>query len=1710
MTDRQVEVAVDNERSLTTLTRALQLSEGQFSLVFARCNYLTLREQIVERLRELSPGKLIQELVLPSDIHTLYTTIHANSVGAVPPSLPSALIVLGLESVAALNDLLASTNQVRDEFRKQLPFPLVLWVNDPVLQKLLRLAPDFSSWAATPIKFEMPTDKLLGWLSCKANDLFASILDAHVERWPQNTAIARMQGQERTELEFAIKDLQSRGIRLEPELDASLQFIFGQDEYANDRIDAAIARYRDSLIFWRNSNNLERQGVLLFHLGLCHCRNADRFPGDSRRQLEEAWTYLQQCTEVFEEAGRLDLVAQFITQLEEVLQRLEAWSALETVAKKSVPLHETYGNRFQLAIDYGLLAKIALRESRCEDANRDASQAISILTELKDIQSPNHGSYKSLSEQLYRLVLVKSQRCLNQTEAADDNLEKCSQVLESVIRASAYQFDPHRYLRILVQVRSFYFDLGRYREAFRIQKEEHSIEQQYGFRAFIGAGQLQPEREAVNPAMALGKAETASSPSRDTRLSGTVAQAIAASGRQQDINRLLERIGRPDYKLTVIHGPSGVGKSSLVTAGLVPMLKSNSVGDQIALPVVVRVYRDWLGSLGRHLVEALRSVEYVRSPDVLDTPEAILEQLSKNEDRHLLTVLIFDQLEEFFLVDSQLEERRLFYEFLAKCLNLPSVKILLSIREDYLYHLLELDKYASLEKFNISVLDKSVRYPLGNFSPKDAQTVIRNLTGRANFKLQNALIDELVKDLSAELGEVRPIELQVVGAQLQAEQITTLQQYYQFGPKQKLVERYLERVIKDCGSDNERPARLVLYCLTDENGNRPLKTKAELTDDLAEAAGDLDLILEILVDSGLVFVIPEVPANRYQLVHDYLVSFIRQREQLDGFREELETLRNKDEINQTEIERLRQEKALLAELADARYQIFQDYIKTLITHHDKSSLLAQLAEARQREELSQFVIEQLRHDKELLAQLAKAKESQKISERRRKKYVKALAAAIAVGFVLIVLAVSAIVERRQAELNAIKVLNISSEALFASHKDIDALVKSVRAGIKLKQLRWQDSETQAQVVSALQQAVYGVREHNRLDGHTAGVYSVTMSPDGQLIASASADNTVKLWRPDGTLLPTLQRHGDRVSSVSFSPDSQLLASGSWDGTVKIWRRDGTLFKTLEGHTDIILGVSFSPDGQRLASASADNSVKIWRRDGTLQATLKGHKAPVQSVSFSPDGQTIATASTDNTIKLWHTDGRLVKTLQGHTGAVASVSFSPDGQTIASASADKTIKLWRKDGSLITTLTGHTELVNSVSFSPDSRTLASASFDKTIKIWQLDGSCKEGACNVLTLQGHTNWVSSVTFSPDGKTLVSGSRDKTIRLWKLDNIYLNTLKGHTRAVNAVSFSPDGQTVASASDDKTVKLWHLNYSKAGTVALPLQTLQGHGGEVNSVRFSPDGQTIATASADKTVKIWRYDGTLLRTLQGHKKAVLAVSFSPDGQSIATASKDNTVRLWRSDGTLLYTLKDHSQPVNWVSFSPDSKMIASASEDHTVKLWSRDGILLNTLKGHYDAVWGVTFSPDGQTVASASLDNTINLWSRDGKLLKTLQGHSDGVTSVSFSPDGQMLASGSLDGTIKLWSKDGLLLRTIKGQSDGVTNISFSPNSQTIAAAVTDGKVILWNLADLNLDSLLVRGCGWLHDYLNSNSSIGKNDEQIFGDTVSDRNLCDGIEPPQ
>lgn len=332
-------------------------------------------------------------------------------------------------------------------------------------------------------------------------------------------------------------------------------------------------------------------------------------------------------------------------------------------------------------------------------------------------------------------------------------------------------------------------------------------------------------------------------------------------------------------------------------------------------------------------------------------------------------------------------------------------------------------------------------------------------------------------------------------------------------------------------------------------------------------------------------------------------------------------------------------------------------------------------------------------------------------------------------------------------------------------------------------------------------------------------FTVTQSSD------IDVSQPVNRTSEDSSLATTLKGHSSDVNSVAFSPNGEILASASDDNTIKLWNvATKQEIRTLKGHSQWIWTVAFSPDGKTLASSGKDKTIKIWNLEtGEVIHTLEGHSQGVTSVAFSPDGTTLASGSLDKTIKLWDWQtAKEIRTLKGHLGEVTSVAFSPNPPNLytkglrgilASGSWDKTIKLWNlSTGREIRTLKGHKHIILSVAFSPDSSTLASGSQDKTIKVWNLlTGEV------IHTLKNHSDRVNSIAFMLNTEssntanqwTLASGSSDNTIKLWNLaTGEELRTLKQDSGYIYSVAISSNGQNLASGgSADNIVKIWQMS---------------------------------------------------------------------------------------------------------------------------------------------------------------------------------------------------------------------------------------------------------------------------------------------------------------
>jgi uncharacterized protein with WD repeat len=197
-------------------------------------------------------------------------------------------------------------------------------------------------------------------------------------------------------------------------------------------------------------------------------------------------------------------------------------------------------------------------------------------------------------------------------------------------------------------------------------------------------------------------------------------------------------------------------------------------------------------------------------------------------------------------------------------------------------------------------------------------------------------------------------------------------------------------------------------------------------------------------------------------------------------------------------------------------------------------------------------------------------------------------------------------------------------------------------------------------------------------GHTDQVSSVTFSPDGTLIASASFDKTIRTWDTETgvTQMVFAGYKSLQLQSVAFSPDGSQIASGSDEGLVRVWdTKTGQRLSTLYGPADGVTSVAFSPTGTQIVSGYQDNTIRIWKLKTRRQIALRGHVESVVSVAVSPDGQHLVSGSLDGSVRIWDVKTRQSIVLKEHGDPVRSVAFSPNGMCVASGSMDKSIRIW---------------------------------------------------------------------------------------------------------------------------------------------------------------------------------------------------------------------------------------------------------------------------------------------------------------------------------------------------------------------------------------------------------------------------------------------------
>lgn len=604
-------------------------------------------------------------------------------------------------------------------------------------------------------------------------------------------------------------------------------------------------------------------------------------------------------------------------------------------------------------------------------------------------------------------------------------------------------------------------------------------------------------------------------------------------------------------------------------------------------------------------------------------------------------------------------------------------------------------------------------------------------------------------------------------------------------------------------------------------------------------------------------------------------------------------------------------------------------------------------------------------------------------------------------------------------------------------------------------------------------------------GHVRPIVAITLSPDGRVIASASEDQTIKLWDVEtGHELRQLKSFAGDLGSyfpnrLIFAQHGKLLAAGSKD-EITLWdtetgsllrrfeknhapafNRDATLMASLERGKIILRrpqtgelvreitlkvldemntgDLALSPDGAVLASLS-DQGITLRKAENGAQLRIIGKGAKNGRLGFSPDGSIIASLQ-DNTLKLWDVstgDERASYTPQPvktkDTGQVFdnrayTFSFANDGQSIALGTLHG-VEVWDvKAKQLIRRLPEDpfAQRFDAVAFSSDGRRLIAGSLSG-IYLWDA-ASGKE----LARLTQSTERLIELAFSTDGRRMAT--EGKTTRIWDLTaGAVAHSYKG---GFNRIVFAPDGKSLVRGF----LGVDRLDVDSGTSTDLSAEKVPGTW-QTEALALSPDGKLVAgiggvdytgpkpDASKSGRIRLVNTEtNTEVRLFGAESIGAAGLVFSPDGKLLASGDNGLTTRLWEvKTGRLLYTMGTGQGFIaNSVAFSPAGDLLASGSGDE-LKLWEvKSGTLARVIEVK-EGVRGITFSRDGRFLAGIIRGGAIRLWSpATGEEFRTLAGHVSDVRAISFSPDSKTLASVGSDDTAKLWdAQSGEELATI------------------------------------------------------------------------------------
>ncbi|MBT2228639.1 WD40 repeat domain-containing protein [Nonomuraea sp. NEAU-A123] len=1079
--------------------------------------------------------------------------------------------------------------------------------------------------------------------------------------------------------------------------------------------------------------------------------------------------------------------------------------------------------------------------------------------------------------------------------------------------------------------------------------------------------------------------------------------------------------------LVVVTGMSGVGKSSLLRAGLLPALAREALSAEAATwpRMVVTPTRSPLNVLAVHLA-ALSGADPVALRERLALApaqarllarqavlaEAMRRQAAGGRGEELRLVLVVDQFEELFAPDGPPEEEAAAFVAALHAAASPAgdggegppALVVLVVRGD---QAARCARYPALRQ----ALQDS-QFVLAPMDETGLRQAITGPADAAGLRIGQRLVETILAELRSSAPDAETGALPLLS---QAMLLTwekrkgdelTIGDYALSGGVRGAVEKAAEEAYAALAPEDREVARDVLRRLTliDRDG-RALCRRAPLKS-LPERAGP---VLTAFAGKRLVVLGKGTAEPAHQVL---LTSWPRLREWLD-----------------TDVA----EWKLHGRLA-------HDADQWLLTGRDSSFLYGgrQLRAVRSASEGWQADPGRYPMLEGAAREFLDASSEAEAARVRRWRLTLGGVAVLLV--VALVAALSAVLAGREVDRGQAE--QLSRRLASRSEADADPAAAALLAAAAWGAAHTDEARHSLRVVAA-------GPHRGTLEAHLGGANAVAFSPNGRLLASAGADSLIRLWNPATRRLigRPLAGHSDEVTSLAFSRDGRTLVSAGRDRTVQVWdvgagSRVATLAVGDSGP------IAFGRDG-----ATVFTGTRLWDL-ATRSPVGEPLSTTAAAVAYSPDGRLVATGDERGTVRLWDT---AIRRQSGPDLTSAGRPLAFGGGYLLTA-GDAGLRFWtgatgRAAGDLPGCPAG--TRADSAAFSADGGTLALGCGDRTLRLWDVAARQPLGE----PIRGHTDAISSIVFSRNGATLATAGHDGTVRLWNSSPPLLLSVPKRN---GPIALDPRGTALATGgmgNGDWRVKLWEPSTGRS-------TALGGHKSWTTALAFSRDGTRLA-AAADEVVRIWDRPGGQARAVLVGDNSVQSLAFSADGRSLLAAGLGSGYEVIQWDmasGRRLRTYRPAvgTPPLGHLTLSPDGRLLATA-EGRTVQLWDlATGRTVGApLSGHAGLVNDITFSPDGGLVATAGSDRTVRLWdAATGRPSREpLTGDGDDVLAVAFSADGRVLASGGRDQTIRLWDVDSrsAIGRPLTGAGGFVTDLAFLPNPGVLASLDRTGTLRLW-----------------------------------------------------